>query len=785
MAKTRLLFLGVGALGAAALLLAPTDRPDSSTSGAPSGDAHATARPAADSVQAQVAAETAAAAQTWRVGEVLVQLEDGVDAARLAKRVGAALIDAPSGTGLAVFAVDSGDALGVLRSAPGVRSVGPHAVVTGAKGDKGPLRSAKTGSEGEERAVLHDTEGLLPQWHIAEVGGVPVADLSNVTVAVLDSGVSASISQSLANNSIIAPADFVDKDDVPDDEHWHGTHIASLIASNGSVLGTAPGVELMPVRVLDRSNAGTELALITGINHAVINGADVINMSLAFGPDYVPSAALLEAIELAHASGVVMVAAAGNDGQMAVSWPAASPRVIGVGASTLDQLPASYGNHGPLLDLTAPGGDMGVDTDLDGYPDGLLAETVVPGDPKEVGYFYAAGSSQAAALVSGAAAQMLADGVAPHQVVAVLQGASSEWSANSNHQHGVGLLDIQQAVDKDDALSFISYNDRDYHVALMPWLSADKADLVQPRMRVTLFDGDGQLAKSEQTIRGVLHDGEQTTAVSCTLPAGAAQCDLVGQWLSARDVGADGTGMWTFQVQSIEETQAAIAWRPRGAITVTDGVEMMASALGGVGLSSSPIGISWSAMSHPELGDIADSLALTSSGAGYASPPAGVLFVSEILDDMTQEVLDLDLDGTGLASIPIGTLSLLDVSLSLDLNGTGLASSPIGTLSLYDMNMLMISGSSSPSEAVGIDALTLFANGGDNTDGSLIGAASAPLFLDEAHSPTVDLSGSTLQAVADTGGWLNSDGMEPAAVMMAMSLPSSTTASAYAPVEHP
>ena len=84
--------------------------------------------------------------------------------------------------------------------------------------------------------------------------------------------------------------------------------------------------------MLVEQNVGSELALVEGLYWAADHGADVISMSLSFGLDYVPSPALLAALQYAHDGGVVMLAAAGNDGAKAISWPAASPLVIAVAA---------------------------------------------------------------------------------------------------------------------------------------------------------------------------------------------------------------------------------------------------------------------------------------------------------------------------------------------------------------------------------------------------------------------------------------------------------------------
>ena len=103
------------------------------------------------------------------------------------------------------------------------------------------------------------------QWHLEAIQTpvTPVA-LGRVTVAVLDTGVAYrpweedgvvyAVPPSLRGVSFVDGVDLVDGDALPLDEHQHGTHITSLIASDGEVMGVAPGVSIMPVRVLDENN---------------------------------------------------------------------------------------------------------------------------------------------------------------------------------------------------------------------------------------------------------------------------------------------------------------------------------------------------------------------------------------------------------------------------------------------------------------------------------------------------------------------------------------------------
>jgi subtilisin family serine protease len=118
----------------------------------------------------------------------------------------------------------------------------------------------------------------------------------------------------------------------------------------------------MPIKVLDYTGNGFDDDIVEGIYHAVANGADVINMSIGFpgsGGGALPCseiAGLNDALDYAHAQGVVLVAAAGNDGGI-VSCPAAHPDVISVGAAGYNGLATWYSNNGAALDISAPGGD--------------------------------------------------------------------------------------------------------------------------------------------------------------------------------------------------------------------------------------------------------------------------------------------------------------------------------------------------------------------------------------------------------------------------------------------
>jgi len=352
--------------------------------------------------------------------QLLVQIGEGVDLGDLAVRHGIRATVAPGPRGIGAVEVPVDDdpqaLIAELQSDSDVQYCGRMGLIVGSA---------------DGWAVEH-------QWHHDETRRPEELPrgLDAFTVAVLDTGVAYEdyvdedgqayvLAPSLASTTFVAPWDFVNGDAHPNDDHQHGTHLTSLIASDGDVVGVAPGVKIMPVKVLDHRKRGTELALIRGVDHAVDNGAHVINLSLSFPPGYVPSPLLQRALQDASQAGVVLVGAAGNGSVNEVTWPAASPHVIAVGATDPQGDRAPYSNWSTQLDLLAPGGDLTSDHDNNGFPDGILAETVALGDPTRTGLWFVEGTSQATALVSGVAALRLAVDPDPRAVVGVLQKESS------------------------------------------------------------------------------------------------------------------------------------------------------------------------------------------------------------------------------------------------------------------------------------------------------------------------------------------------------------------------
>jgi serine protease len=203
----------------------------------------------------------------------------------------------------------------------------------------------------------------------------------------------------------------------------------------------------MPIKVLDRNGSGTYADIADGIRFAADEGAHVINMSLGgrFG-----SITLKQALAHAYGLGVTIVCASGNDGSATtVSYPAAyDAYCIAVGATRYDETVAYYSNQGASLDLTAPGGDIYVDQNEDGYGDGVLQQTF-GANPADWGYWFYQGTSMAAPHVSGVAALLIANAVAitPDEVREALQSTAEDKGADGwDTEYGWGIVDAYAAL---------------------------------------------------------------------------------------------------------------------------------------------------------------------------------------------------------------------------------------------------------------------------------------------------------------------------------------------------
>lgn len=293
------------------------------------------------------------------------------------------------------------------------------------------------------------------QWHLEQIG-MPAAWTmgrgDGAVVAVIDTGVAyrdeGGFAQApdLGQTRFVEGYDFVRNDAHPDDEHGHGTHVSGTVAqstNNGvGVAGVAPQAAIMPLKVLDRNGTGGWGAIAAAIRYAADNGAHVINMSLGGG---FPSRAVQRAIDHAHEKGVLVIAAAGNSGRSRVEYPARHDHVVAIGAVRFDRDLTFYSNYGKGLDLVAPGGDLRVDQNDDGMPDGVLQNTLVNGDPQRFDYLAWQGTSMAAPHAAGVGALLHAAGVHdPDQIETMLKRSADDLG--NARRFGAGLVRADHAL---------------------------------------------------------------------------------------------------------------------------------------------------------------------------------------------------------------------------------------------------------------------------------------------------------------------------------------------------
>jgi serine protease len=203
-------------------------------------------------------------------------------------------------------------------------------------------------------------------WSLARQRGAPGG--RGATVAVLDTGVAyrnfRRYKQAPDLRGFLPGYDFVDDDTYPFDLNGHGTHVSGTIAevtNNGvGAAGIAYRAKIMPLRVLDAEGTGDTVSIARAIRFAAKRRVDVINLSLEFGSSVrgsqIPD--VLSAIRYASRRGSVIVAAAGNQADAVVAYPARASGVIAVAATTDRGCEADYSNAGTDVDVAAPGGGV-------------------------------------------------------------------------------------------------------------------------------------------------------------------------------------------------------------------------------------------------------------------------------------------------------------------------------------------------------------------------------------------------------------------------------------------
>ena len=272
------------------------------------------------------------------------------------------------------------------------------------------------------------------QWHLnrLEIDKIPVKNVaSSIKVAVLDTGV-------MANHPdfagiIVSGYDVYGKNLEGRDPNGHGTHVAGIIAAlndNGVAgRGVFPGVQIMPVRVLDETGYGDDADVAKGVIWSVENGAQIINLSLG-GVDY--SEALRASISYATTKGVLVVTAAGNsylEGNPII-YPAAYPGSYAVGATMPGDTRAPFSTTGDYVDIAAPGFAI-----TSTWNQGSIATM--------------SGTSMAAPIVSGVAALLMVNfpNLSSQEIENLISKSALDIGEKGfDNQFGNGLVDPLYAV---------------------------------------------------------------------------------------------------------------------------------------------------------------------------------------------------------------------------------------------------------------------------------------------------------------------------------------------------
>ena len=275
-----------------------------------------------------------------------------------------------------------------------------------------------------------------------QTGGTPDADIDafeawdtwtggdNITLAVVDSGVSA---HPELNGKFVPGWNTNNNTSNTVDGLGHGTHVAGTAGALGNnnigLAGVSFGVKIMPMRVLSSGGSGTETMCGAGIVWAADNGADICTMSLQF---YTGSQTFRDMVDYAYGQGVLLIAATGNNRGNLVAFPARFDNCYGVGATTHNDVRASFSNYGPQNDVVAPGQDV---------------YSIYLGN----GYTELSGTSMATPHISGLASLLWSydPGLTNDEVFDLITStAEDKGTVGFDQQYGWGRANAQFAVQK-------------------------------------------------------------------------------------------------------------------------------------------------------------------------------------------------------------------------------------------------------------------------------------------------------------------------------------------------
>ncbi len=273
------------------------------------------------------------------------------------------------------------------------------------------------------------------QWGLSQIRSPeawPLSKGAGVLIAVLDTGTDYAHPDLSGKVRTDIDYDYINGDFNAMDDNGHGTHVSGIAAAatNNSqgVAGLGWEATILPLKVLDDKGRGSTAQLIPAIHYAADQGVKVINMSLG-GATACPST-LQDAVNYAYSRGVLLVAAAGNDGGNQTVFPANCDHVLGVAATTSSDTRAYFSNYGDHVSVAAPGTEI---------------YSTLPGS----GYSYMQGTSMATPFVAGLAAMVYAyfPSYTPDQVAsAILDNAKDLDSPGWDMYSGCGRIDAFKSL---------------------------------------------------------------------------------------------------------------------------------------------------------------------------------------------------------------------------------------------------------------------------------------------------------------------------------------------------
>ncbi|MHA6481364.1 S8 family serine peptidase [Paenibacillus sp. strain BS8-2] len=288
-----------------------------------------------------------------------------------------------------------------------------------------------------QQTIKANDPELAKQAHLALIGAEEawktVRDHSGITIALIDTGVD--LDHPDLKNNLVEGVNLVERGTPPEDDNGHGTSVAGVLAASGNngvgVSGVLWNAKLMPIKALDEWGDGTEEDLGEAILYAVKKGARIVVLSVGLHRE---SPYMRDIVNYAEKQGVLLVAAAGNDGvtlgsKASVKYPAAYPTVLAVGGARADRTADPRSNPGSELDLMAPWN---------------VYTTALGG-----GYKYEEGSSMAAPQAAAAAALVMAQNptLKPHDVRELLRQTARDMGPGGfDNKSGYGLLQVGKAV---------------------------------------------------------------------------------------------------------------------------------------------------------------------------------------------------------------------------------------------------------------------------------------------------------------------------------------------------